>query len=257
MSDVTQEPAAAPADRDRVLRADVEAARERQSHVRHELRAPLAVIYPLLELLLDGDAGEITAEQRGYLQALERSAVRLEGLISSAADSGWPDCSATPVMRWAVDLGVVLDEVLMVRRVRRRTEADVVTRVLGDSAPTANADRDDARQIIANLLANAAAFTPPAGSVAVTLQRGREAGAVLLSVADTGPGIPADELPHVFDFGFRGVIAQQLNVPGLGAGLWVSRELARRNGGDVVVASDASAGTTVTVSLPAAAGGLE
>ena len=68
------------------------AARERQSHVRHDLRSPLAVMYPLLSLLLDDSA--LTPEQRGHLEVLDRNVTRLEALITSAAESGWADCSA-------------------------------------------------------------------------------------------------------------------------------------------------------------------
>ena len=75
-----------------------EAARERQSHMRHDLRAPLAVIYPLLSLLLDEGAGELTAQQREYLQVLERNVVRLEALVTGVADSGWADCSVAPAL---------------------------------------------------------------------------------------------------------------------------------------------------------------
>ena len=70
-----------------------EAARERQSYVRHELRAPLAVMYPALSLLLDGIAGELTPKQREYLEILERSAERLECFVAGATESGWLDCA--------------------------------------------------------------------------------------------------------------------------------------------------------------------
>ena len=64
--------------------------------MRHELRAPLAVIYPLLSLLLDGGAGELSAQQRDYLEMLERNVVRIEALVTGVAESGWADCSAAP-----------------------------------------------------------------------------------------------------------------------------------------------------------------
>ena len=85
------------ADRD-ALEAAIGAARERQSHVRHELRAPLAVIYPLLSLLLDGGAGELSPKQRGSLETLDRNVARLEGLITAATASGWTDCSVAPAL---------------------------------------------------------------------------------------------------------------------------------------------------------------
>ena len=76
-----------------------EAARERQSHVRHELRAPLAVMYPALSLLLDGTAGELSPKQREYLEILERNAERLECFVAGATESGWLDCAGAAVGR--------------------------------------------------------------------------------------------------------------------------------------------------------------
>ena len=70
-----------------------EAARERQSYVRHELRAPLAVMYPALSMLLDGSAGVLTPKQREYLELLERNAERLERRLAGATESGWLDCA--------------------------------------------------------------------------------------------------------------------------------------------------------------------
>jgi len=232
--------------------AERKAARERQSHVRHELRAPLAVMYPLLSLLLEGEAGELTEKQRDYLEIFERNAVRLEGLLGSADDSGWADCSAAPAAPAEVSLSDVVDEVLGVRHAGREGGARIEVRTGSGPLRHAWADREDARQIVADLVANAVAYTPPDGAVAVRIDVGRTAGTVEVAVADTGPGIPAEELPAVFDFGFRGELARRLSVPGLGAGLWICRELARRNGGDVSIESEPGVGTTATVALPAA-----
>ena len=105
---------------DAAVKASTEAARERQSHVRHDLRAPLAVIYPLLSLLLDGGAGELDAQQRGYLEVLERNVVRLEAIVTGVADSGWADCSAAPALPAEVALADVAEEVVALRRLERR-----------------------------------------------------------------------------------------------------------------------------------------
>ncbi len=110
------------------------------------------------------------------------------------------------------------------------------------------------RQIVAGLIRNAATYTPAAGGIAVRIARGDGPGAVVLEVADTGPGMPPEELPRAFDFGFRGELARQLRAPGLGAGLWICRQLAGRNGGRVELASKPGAGVTATLTLPAARG---
>ena len=200
------------------------AARERQSHVRHELRAPLAVIYPLLSLLLDGGAGELSPQQREYLEVLERNVVRMEALITGVADSGWADCSPAPAVPGEVTLGDVAEEVVALRGLDDRGGPSVVVDAGPPPTPRAWADRDDVRQIVTDLVRNAVTYTPSDGSVTVRIARRRERGArSTLEVADTGPGIPPEELGRAFDFGFRGELPRSLRAPGLGVGLWVCR----------------------------------
>ena len=234
-------------------RALAQAARERQSHVRHELRAPLAVIYPLLSLLKDGGAGVLTPQQREYLEVLDRNVVRLEALIAGTAASGWPDCSEAPPVPGVVALGDVAEEVLSLRRIDRSDGESVIVQAGPPPTRSAKADRDDVRQILANLLGNALAYSS-GDDVVIRARAADEPDKVAIDVADTGPGIAPDELARVFEFGFRGQAARELKVPGLGAGLWVCRELARRNAGEVALVSAPGSGTTATLTLPEAEG---
>jgi len=232
-----------------------EAARERQSYVRHELRAPLSVMYPALSLLLDGSAGELTPKQRGYLELLERNAERLERLLAGATESGWLDCVGAAVEPAEVPLGEVLEEVLAVRRLcGQRGPRIQVERPPGPRA-VAWADREQVRQIVANLLGNAAQYSGGGGAIRVRVSAAADEHAVSLAVQDEGRGIPAEEIPHVFDFGFRGAAAREAALPGLGIGLWVCRELVSRCGGSIAIRSEVGAGATVTVTLPAAGAG--
>ena len=230
-----------------------EAARERQSHVRHELRAPLAVIYPLVSLLRDG-ADEIGAEHREYVEVLERNVVRLEALVTAVADSGWADCSGAEAIPGDVALGDVAEEVVALRALDDRGGPQVVVDACPPPSPRAWADRDDVRQIIGDLVRNAALYTPGDGRVTVHVAAGPDPGTVTLEVADTGPGMPPEELARAFEFGFRGALARSSRLPGLGAGLWICRELAARNGGALSLASGPGTGLRATVTLPATAG---
>ena len=238
---------------DAARRAAREAARERQSHIRHELRAPLAVIYPLVSLLRDG-ADELKAEHREFLEVLERNVIRLEALIAGVADSGWPDCSAAEASPGEVALGDVAEEVVAVRVLDDRDGPQVIVDAGPQPSPRAWADREDVRQIVADLVRNAAAYTPSDGRVSIHIADA-DSGAVTLEVADEGPGMPPEELARAFEFGFRGELARSRRVPGLGAGLWVCRELAARNGGTITLAGGPGAGLRATLTLPAATGG--
>jgi signal transduction histidine kinase len=235
------------------LLAAAEAARERQSHVRHELRSPLAVIYPLLSLLLDGGVGELSPQQREYLEVLDRNVGRLEALITGVAASGWADCSAAPCTPAEVVLGDCAEDLIALRGAEGARGAVVSTDV-GTPSPRAFADREDVRQILAGLVRNAVAYTPESGRVTIRARCCDADGMVALEVTDNGPGVPPEELGRVFEFGFRGELARTLKVSGLGAGLWVGRELARRNGGDLRLASETGAGATATLMLPSVAG---
>jgi two-component system phosphate regulon sensor histidine kinase PhoR len=229
-----------------------EAARERQSHVRHELRAPLAVMYPALSMLLDGSAGDLTAKQREYLQILRRNAERLERLIAGATESGWLDCAGVAGEPAAVPLGEALEEVLAVWRLGGQQEPRILVEYVPDPPAIAWADRDLVRQIGANLLGNAAQYAGGGGAIRISVSASEDASAVSFTVRDEGRGIAADELTRVFDFGFRGAAAREAALPGLGIGLWVCRELVGRSGGSITIDSELGVGTSVTVTLPAA-----
>lgn len=230
--------------------AAVEAARERQSHVRHELRAPLAVIYPLLSMLLDGSAGELTPQQREYLVILERNIERLEALVSGAADSGWTECSAAPVAPGEIDLADLAESVVVAGRSLGQTGPPVAVE-RGRAPVRAWGDRDDARQIVTGLLRNAVMYAPDAGTVTICVREGDADGTVAVEVRDTGPGMTPEELARAFDFGFRGELASRLKAPGLGIGLWVCRRLAERNSGRVDLADRPGGGLCATLTLPA------
>ena len=146
----------------------------------------------------------------------------------------------------------VLDEFLTARRLGGQQGPRIeVERAPGPSA-VAWADREQVRQIVVNLLGNAAQYAGGGAAIRVRLEASADQRTVSLAVADEGRGIAADELPHVFDFGFRGAAAREAALPGLGIGLWVCRELAGRCGGSIALCSEVGAGTTVTVTLPAA-----
>jgi len=222
---------------------------ERQSKVRHDLRAPLAVLLPLLSMMLD--AGDLTDGQRDQLRTLERNVQRLDGMISSVAASGWFDCCAAPLDLRPVALGPLVEERVAAQRLGGY-DGPVLEAHVAAQAPDVLADRDRVRQILADLIDNAARFAPMSGPVLLAVEPAVDGRTVTLSVTDGGPGIPADELPEVAGFGFRGSAARQLNVPGLGLGLWASRRLAEQMGGGLVVDGRAGSGTTVALTLPAA-----
>ena len=224
-----------------------EAARERQSHVRHELRAPLAVMYPLLSLLRDEATGPLTATQRDYVDMMERNVGRMNALVTSAAESGWLDCGAAPVEPTAVSLRDVAEEVVsLLKAGDGLAHVQVVT--AGPDA-VAWADREHLRCIVRDLVDNAVRYAP-GHAVTVEVRGSPDGASAVLAVRDEGPGLCAEDLRQAFGFGFRGEAASEADGAGLGAGLWTCRRLAGLNGGTVELDSSEGEGTTVTVTLP-------
>jgi len=115
--------------------------------------------------------------------------------------------------------------------------------------PAVLCDGQRVAQVLSNLLGNALKFTPCGGAVAISCQqRGHE---VVVSVSDTGPGIAADELPHVFQRFYRG---KHTREAGTGLGLAITKAIIERHGGFITVRSQRGEGTCITFSLPACAG---
>lgn len=223
-----------------------------QSYVRHELRTPLAVIQPVLGMLLDGTAGPLTEKQSGYLRMLERNVARLADMVTSVVESGWLEIAAVPPEPAGVLIADLIEDT--VRDVRARG----VTRRLDISAPNGApavfGDRHRLGMALRNVVVNACAYTPVGGSVSVSSGLEHDATMVTIVVADTGCGVLPDDLPRVFDLGFRGEAARATGAEGLGLGLPVARALVESHGGDIVMESAVGEGSLVTISLPVAPG---
>ncbi|RQS23373.1 ATP-binding protein [Burkholderia sp. Bp8998] len=214
--------------------------------VSHELRTPLNVIYGWVEVLRSAD-GQGFAHQA--LDAIDRSARSLSRMVGDLLDASSLATGRMRLERAPVDLVRVVHEA--VRGLGTTAEANglELSTECAMSNCVISADGERVRQVLSNLLSNAIKFTPPGGRIKVSLTR---AGArVRLSVADTGQGISADHLPHLFDTfnGPEGASASPKR--GLGLGLSIVRNIARLHGGEVTAASaGAGRGTTVTVMLP-------
>jgi two-component system sensor histidine kinase BaeS len=208
----------------------------------HELRTPVAVLQAGHEALLDG----VTEPTPAELTSLRDEVLRLARMIGDLQELAAADAAALHLARQPADLAS-LAAAAAASMARQFDAAGItVARQLG-AAPVLG-DPRWLHQVITNLLSNALKFTPPGGHVTITTaQAGPDA---VLRVADTGPGIPAEELPHVFDRFWRGRQAAQ--IAGTGIGLAVAAELARAHGGRLTAASQPGRGTTMTLTLPAA-----
>ena len=225
------------------LAASREAERNFLLSVSHELKTPLTAIRGYAEGLADGafESGEAA-------RIISLEAGRLERLVRDLLDLARMNRAEFAVRREPVDLAETAREAVA-RHHASAHEFGVELRAAGGET-WVEADRDRLLQVASNLVENALRETPAGGTVVVTVQP------ATLVVADTGPGIPADDVPHAFErFYLYDKVGKDRPV-GSGLGLAIVKQLATAMGGDVRVESG-PAGTTFTVSLRPQAGGVD
>jgi two-component system, OmpR family, sensor histidine kinase BaeS len=224
-------------DRQEQLRRDLVA------DVAHELRTPIAVLQAGHEALLDGVA-EPTPDE---LASLRDEVLRLARMVGDLQTLAAADAAALHLAVRRSDLADLAASAA--DSLARRFEAAGISLTQRLSAAPVLADPHWLHQVITNLLTNALKFTPSGGRVTiVTRQAGPEA---VLQVIDTGTGIPADDLPHIFDRFWRGRQAAQIS--GSGIGLAIAAELTQAHGGRLTATSEPGQGTRLTLTLPGAA----
>jgi two-component system, OmpR family, sensor histidine kinase BaeS len=213
----------------------------------HELRTPLATIQARVEAIEDG---VLPADPRN-LRVIGDEVERLGRLLSSLRRLDELDTGETVLHAVDVELSDFVADVCESNQAVYGQAG--VTLSAHAAALTVSADPDRLRQVLANLLDNARKFTPPGGHVtlAVALDPAAlpDAGqAVAISVSDDGPGVPAEELEHIFDRFYRARGAEQ--TEGVGLGLSISRQLVQAHGGAIEAACPSNGGLTVVIRLP-------
>jgi len=210
--------------------------------VAHELRTPIAILQAGHEALLDGVAEPTPAE----LGSLRDEVLRLARMVGDLQTLAAADAAALNLTRKPDDLAELA--AAAADSLARRFEAAGIALDRQLAAAPVLADPRWLHQVITNLLTNALKFTPPGGQVTITT--GTEYADAVLRVTDTGQGIPAEDLPRIFDRFFRGQQAAQIS--GSGIGLAVAAELVKAHGGRLAAASEVGHGTQLTLSLPSA-----
>jgi two-component system sensor histidine kinase BaeS len=210
--------------------------------VAHELRTPLTIAQGELEALVDG-VEEPTPER---LRSLHEETLRLARIVADVETLAAAEGARLRLERRRIDLAEVAREAVS----HLHAQADASGLRLTTQLESVTVDADPARleQIARNLLGNALKFTPSGGSVAVSVAAAN--GDARLVVEDSGPGIPEDELPHVFERFWRGRHGRA--ATGSGIGLAVVAELTRAHGGRIEATSRPGGGARFTVTLPRA-----
>ncbi|HVC92462.1 MAG TPA: ATP-binding protein [Pirellulales bacterium] len=232
--------------------------REFVANAAHELRSPLAAIQSSVEVALNTDRS--TEDYKNLLYEIVEECCRLSVLVNQLLLLAESDAGGLRVERDVVRLDhLVATSLDMFRGAAEERGIELSSRSCGPAAVLGEASR--LRQVINNLIDNSLKFTAPGGRVLVELGHDAGFGApgdsghrVVLRVSDTGGGINADDLPHIFDRFYRGDKSRHREDPtcGNGLGLSICRSIVEAHGGEIKVESVVSKGTQFTAYLPAA-----
>jgi two-component system sensor histidine kinase GlrK len=228
----------------------LELAQEKNRFLRqmsHELKTPLANIREGTELLLDGTVGELEQPQREVTDILRMNGLKLQQLIENLLSfSAWQTknevltLSEFPLR--ALVISVAKEQRIALKAAHIQLRLDVEDIIV-------NADRDKIRTVLDNLLTNAVKFTPKGGYV--TIRAKALTGGIVVEFADTGPGIPAEEVPRVFEAFFQGRREQGGHVAGTGIGLSVVLECIQAHEGTIeIVKTDEFPGAHFRILIP-------
>ncbi len=213
--------------------------------VSHELRSPLTSIKGFTSLLLSRWDDIADERKRELLEAVRHDADRVTRMLSELLDisrleSGRLHLSPRPLL-----VGPLIDSVVA-KVAMVEPDLDVVVQV-ADDVPEVTADADKVEQVLTNLVENAAKYASPIG-MRITASVADDDG-VVVAVADRGEGIPAEDLPRVFERFYR---REEGRPTGTGLGLWISRGLVEAHGGTLTATSVEGEGSTFAFTLPAA-----
>jgi signal transduction histidine kinase len=214
----------------------------------HDIRNPLGVILAYGEMLEEELARGPGPQAQDLVRRVTATARAIHGLLTNYLDASRIETGRLCLARDAVALNDVVTRVCQQYDAEARRRGVSLVTELAPSLPAAAADAVACERIVTNLLHNALKFTPRAGSV--TIRSLRRGDMLAIEVADTGPGIPAEQLPHLFDRYQQTAAAR--DGGGTGLGLFIVKTLAEAQGGRVAVESAPGRGSTFTVLLPMA-----
>ncbi len=221
----------------------IESQRRFLADVGHELRTPLTVIKGNVDLMRR--IGEMDEES---LVSIEDEVERLTRLVGDLLLLAQAEAGKLPLEQNTVELDTVLLEVY--RQAKVLAKDQIALKIEEIDQVLICGDRDRLKQVLLNLISNGIKYTPPGGQVAISLSKAE--GKAYLSVADNGPGIPEEDLPHIFERFYRAEKSRlrSRDGKGFGLGLSIAYWIIHNHQGDIEVTSRQGEGTTFKVILP-------
>ncbi len=230
-----------------------EARRRFVADVSHELRTPITIIKGYIEALMEG-ALENPKIADHFLRVMDKEADRMARLITNLLQLTRFDDHHEVFNQERVTTKQLLNQLAeRYALVAFRAGVQFVVDVKEDSSVMVDHDRID--QVLDNIVSNALKYTSQRGIIAATADVDRSTMHSVITIKDSGTGIPKQDLPHIFDRFYRVDKARSRQFGGTGLGLAIAREIIRAHGGDVTADSEEGKGTTITIVLPTDPGG--
>ncbi len=220
------------------------------SLVSHELRTPLTSIKGYVDLLQTGEVGELTDEQREFLDIVKTNADRLVELINDLLDISRIEAGRVELKRKPLDLSKIISQVATTLKPQITAKQQTLALQIADALPPVLGDSDRLTQIVMNFMSNAYKYTPVQGRI--TIAAYPQAAHVRVDVHDTGIGLTEEDQAQLFTKFFRAKNRATQEVGGTGLGLALTRSLVEMHGGRVTVASAPHQGSTFSFTIPIA-----
>lgn len=221
------------------------------STVSHELRTPLTSIKGYIDLILEGEAGEINEIQREFLNTVKQNNDRLVALINDLLDISRIESGRVHLRIKPVNFYEIVDETVNTFKTLIDKKSLNLSVSFHDEPPIVNVDRDRICQVMANLLSNAIKYTPANGKIGIDVVN--VDGEVFISIKDTGIGISLDDQQYLFTKFYRVDSSLTREIGGSGLGLSICKTIIELHGGRIWVDSEAGKGSVFTIAFPVAA----
>jgi signal transduction histidine kinase len=216
----------------------------------HELRSPLTSVQGFAELLML-ERERLTPTQAETVEVILDNTRHLVRLLNDLLDLARSDAGRLTIKPVPTGVASLIEEATRTMRAQFDARRQQLSQEIGPDLPEVDADRDRIRQVLVNLLTNANEYCPEGAGIQVKARRvGAE---VEIEVIDDGPGIPEQQLEHIFERFSRGDAGETQRVGGTGLGLAISKSLVELHGGTIGAESNAGSGSTFRVCLPAIA----
>lgn len=214
--------------------------------ISHQMRTSLTTMKWILKMLIDGDTGELTNEQKTLIQKAYESNERLCALVTDMITIAKSDNPEIPYVYEPVDIVDLIDETVFDFVGESYKKHIEILFLKPDEKPLLVIDKEKIRVVLQNLIENAIKYSVAGDKVFISIENKDDV--IYISVKDSGIGIPENEKNQIFQKFFRGTLTH--DIPGTGLGLYTVKTIIEHHGGTVSCDSTEGTGTTFTVTLP-------